>query len=114
MKSKKINLLKLLLTSSVTISCAILPVSCSLLSNDNDKKITIKNYEFNNLSSEYTIESKKLNLSFVNDGNVPYVDLLQMINSLDGFFDRNYINFSTNILFSELKMTTKFGYISFN
>lgn len=38
MKSKKINLLKLLLTSSVAISCAILPVSCSLLSNDNDKK----------------------------------------------------------------------------
>ena len=34
--------------------------------------------------------------------------------SLDGFFDKNYINFSTNILFSELKMTTKFGYISFN
>ncbi|RCJ02509.1 S41 family peptidase [Metamycoplasma hominis] len=114
MKSKKIKLLKLLLTSSVAISCAMLPVSCSLLSNDNDKKITIKDYEFNNLSSEYTIESKKLNLSFVNDGNVPYVNLLQMINSLDGFFDRNYINFSTNILFSELKMTTKFGYISFN
>ncbi len=38
MKSKKIKLLKLLLTSSGCNFVCNIAVSCSLLSNDNDKK----------------------------------------------------------------------------
>lgn len=79
---KKLNLL--LLFSFALLACSseseyIEP------QNDNNALATMKDIAFNNLSNAFNIKGRQINTYFINNEDVPYVEALEFIQSLDGY-----------------------------
>ena len=75
--------------------------------NDNDKELNVKEVDFTNLSNDYTVEDKKINLYFYKDGNVPLIDIRDYYNALSGFYDMSSRDVSINKLFNRLYISSK-------
>lgn len=48
---------------------------------------TSKTFNFTNLTEEYSVSNGSLELFYTNNGNVPYVKVMDYLNLLDGFID---------------------------
>lgn len=102
----KLSILTLLLTSLV---------SCN--NNDNTLNFHTETYTVNDYSSEYEIKNKTLQTYFLDDGQVPYVDVNDFIDSLNGFFNSSAYNVKNKInkLFDTYELywysgTTKYSF----
>lgn len=54
---------------------------------DNNADVSSKRISFTNLSDDFDIEGKYINTYFVDGSDVPYIDVLSFIQSLDGFIE---------------------------
>ena len=65
--------------------------------NDNNANVTVANIPFENLSKqEYKIKNSDLKIYYIDNGTVPYVDILNFISTLDGYLDTSNIKYSIN------------------
>ena len=76
-----------LLSAIVISSCGLgnWYTSSIIPEDDNNVKVTYKTLPFTNLSSDYNIIGTKINTYYIQDEDVPYVDVLSFVQSLDGF-----------------------------
>jgi len=58
--------------------------------------ITKERYNFYNLTNQYNISQKEVNLYFKKGENVPYVSIAEMIKALDGFLNADKISYYQN------------------
>lgn len=72
---------------------------------DNDANITTQNLPFQNLSEAYTIKNTFIETYYIDNSNVPYISVVDLIISLNGFFDadnglryRYYPNYNNLVL----------------
>ena len=87
MKNKKA--LSFLMTLGLSIAGCGCFVSC-----DANYKLTKKTVKFVNKSpNAFTISQKNVDFYYLNNSDVPYVDVVSFINMLDGFFYGNFFVF---------------------
>ena len=79
-----------------TLLTPLFAMSCIWHSNDNKTNITKERYNFYNLTNQYNIKQKEVNLYFKKGENVPYVSIAEMIKSLDGFLNADKISYYEN------------------
>lgn len=79
-----------------TLLTPLFAMSCIWHSNDNKMNITKERYNFYNLTNQYNIKQKEVNLYFKKGENVPYVSIAEMIKSLDGFLNADKISYYEN------------------
>ncbi|WP_406615228.1 S41 family peptidase [Mycoplasmopsis hyopharyngis] len=94
----------------------LLTTSCLTLKweNDDDKNIEQRALELVNYSREYKIKNNKMNLYFVEKGNVPYVDVDETIRTLKGYFDlKTYFSYK-KIFRPQIAFSSKSGEIVFD
>lgn len=59
--------------------------------NDNDLSFTTKKVPFHNLASDYSISSESLTTYFPENSDDPYIDVIDFIRTLKGFFNNDII-----------------------
>ncbi len=81
--------MKRLLYAFLTFIFIFILTGCSFTKGKNDNKANIHSISipFKNLSNEFTIKDTTIKTFFIDDGNVPYISLIDFISNLDGFFD---------------------------
>lgn len=82
MKKQKIIFL---LVSALISSCSSVSKNEIIPENDDNILIMAKNLPFTNLSQDYNIEGNSISTYYINGDDVPYVDVLKYIQSLNGF-----------------------------
>lgn len=76
----------------VFIALLLIPLaSCSVGTNDDNVQFSEKKYTFNNLSQEYDIPESSLNTYFLPDTQIPYVDVREFLNSVNGLLNSDEI-----------------------
>ena len=76
-----------------TLLTPLFAMSCIWHSNDNKMNITKERYNFYNLTNQYNIKQKEVNLYFKKGENIPYVSIAEMIKTLDGFLNADRISY---------------------
>ena len=96
----------LLVLAFMLTSCSFFGFDNSTPVNDNFANVTKKNLPFTNLSKEFDVKGKSINTYYINDEDVPYVDILNYFTSLDGYITCNdslkytfYINKNMLVLY---------------
>ena len=84
----KKSILCLLIMLSLS-SCGILTSSTTAIipEDDNNAQVMTKEIPFTNLSSDFNINGKEINTYYINNEDVPYIDVIEYIRSLDGFIN---------------------------
>lgn len=123
MYERIVNVYNFNMKTKLKISCAFLGMTLPLFTtscltwkweNDDDKKIEQKTLELVNYSKEYKLKNKEMNLYFVEQGNVPYVDVDEAIRTLNGYFDLlTYFSYK-KIFRPQVAFSSKSGEIVFN
>lgn len=96
----KKNIIKLSIFTLILTSL----FSCN--DNDNGENFVKKTYNVNDYSNEYVIKGKTLDTYFLNDGEVPFVDVNDFVNSLNGYFNISGYNvkYQINKLFNTYEL----------
>ncbi len=89
------------------VAATILPAvvtSCDLkIKEDKNIKVDRKKTLLFNLSNVYNIDENFVDLYFINNGNVPYVSVVDAFYKFGGFFDTSNFSISKNLFSSEIK-----------
>lgn len=95
MKKTKILLMSsLLLTSLICLSSCNKIFNFNLESNDFHRNFKKLQHSFTNLSDEYvTSDNSFIDTYYLEDSNVPYINITQYLHALDGVYDTSYLNF---------------------
>lgn len=80
---------------SISIILLLAPILNSCFATDNSVDIKRKSIPFFNESSEYKINNTFVETYFLPDGHVPYLDVNDFIQTLNGFFDTSVKNYRT-------------------
>ncbi len=81
----------------------LLLVSCT--TNEYKGTMEIKVVTFNELSGGYNIEASNIKTYFPNGSSIPYIDVSDTINTLDGLFDSSSISVTLNTLVNTFTVT---------
>lgn len=70
-------------------SCGTLTSSTTTIipEDNNNAQVMTKEIPFTNLSSDFNINGKEINTYYINNEDVPYIDVIEYIRSLDGFIN---------------------------
>lgn len=70
-------------------SCGTLTSSTTTIipEDDNNAQVMTKEIPFTNLSSDFNINGKEINTYYINNEDVPYIDVIEYIRSLEGFIN---------------------------
>ena len=84
----KKSILCLLIMLSLS-SCGTLTSSTTTIipEDNNNAQVMTKEIPFTNLSSDFNINGKEINTYYINNEDVPYIDVIEYIRSLDGFIN---------------------------
>ena len=98
-KHKKIFIFLLLFSFIIGLS------SCDITLENDDIKVVEEKRNFTNFAPDYDIESNTLTTYFIDDGIIPYMDVVTFFEELNGFFDTDNIYFSFNKFFKQVVLS---------
>lgn len=100
----KINkLIKNISLVSSAIALPLLSMSCSILGEE-DKNISQTKMPFKHYGKEYEVENQQISVYYKNGSDLPYVDVIEMIDKLDGFLKSNMIYTHKNFFTRKLEL----------
>ena len=88
--------------------CAGAFAGCGHPVNDDGIALVKKEYPFANYSSEFTLPADKMSAYFYEGGNVPYMDIIEFTDALNGFLDADAFSSSVNEAYNVFTLSWKY------
>lgn len=106
--------IKLIIFMALTLIFGVTLSSCNLILRDDDIVLRKEEKSFVNYSNEYTVNSDKLSIYYVNDSVIPFVDVETFFRELSGLFDYENMSFSKSSFLEQATLRHNGLRINFN